>query len=71
MSSRCVQVQLRQGGLVTNLPLTNTFSAGAEEDEGPDKDPAKTERKERERRRDSEGQPPPIPEKVKNHCRFI
>lgn len=31
-----------------------------------EKDAAKTERKERERRRDSEGQPPPIPEKVTN-----
>lgn len=31
-----------------------------------EKDAAKTERKERERRKDSEGQPPPIPEKVTN-----
>lgn len=39
-----------------------------------EKDVAKTERKERERRKDLEGQPPPIPEKVKkqqglgSHC---
>lgn len=29
-----------------------------------EKDSGKTERKEREKRRDSEGLPPPIPEKV-------
>lgn len=31
-----------------------------------EKDPGKMEKKEREKRRDSEGQPPPIPEKVFN-----
>ncbi|CAN9500667.1 unnamed protein product [Ophioblennius macclurei] len=38
---------------------------GTEEEGDTERDPGKTERKERERRRDSEGQPPPIPEKPK------
>ncbi|XP_028259601.1 capping protein, Arp2/3 and myosin-I linker protein 3-like [Parambassis ranga] len=38
---------------------------GTEEEADTEKDPGKTEKKEREKRRDSEGQPPPIPEKPK------
>ncbi|KAM3875857.1 F-actin-uncapping protein LRRC16A-like [Diretmus argenteus] len=38
---------------------------GAEEDGDAEKDPGKMEKKEREKGRDSEGQPPPIPEKPK------
>ncbi|XP_051233399.1 capping protein, Arp2/3 and myosin-I linker protein 3-like isoform X3 [Dicentrarchus labrax] len=38
---------------------------GTEEEGDTEKDPVKMEKKEREKRRDSEGQPPPIPEKPK------
>ncbi|XP_045906389.1 capping protein, Arp2/3 and myosin-I linker protein 3-like isoform X2 [Micropterus dolomieu] len=38
---------------------------GTEEEVETEKDPVKMEKKEREKRRDSEGQPPPIPEKPK------
>ncbi|XP_074525317.1 capping protein, Arp2/3 and myosin-I linker protein 3-like isoform X2 [Halichoeres trimaculatus] len=38
---------------------------GMEEEGETERDPVKTDKKERERRRDSEGQPPPIPEKPK------
>lgn len=38
--------------------------AGTEEEGDTEIDPGKTNKKEREKRRDSEGQPPPIPEKV-------
>ncbi|XP_044054279.1 capping protein, Arp2/3 and myosin-I linker protein 3-like isoform X1 [Siniperca chuatsi] len=38
---------------------------GTEEEGETEKDPGKMEKKEREKRRDSEGQPPPIPEKPK------
>lgn len=54
------------GRFFLNKPAADSrLSAGAEEDEGAEKDPAKMERKERERRKEEEGQPPPIPEKVK------
>ncbi|XP_022607125.1 capping protein, Arp2/3 and myosin-I linker protein 3-like [Seriola dumerili] len=38
---------------------------GTEEEAEPERDPGKMEKKEREKRRDSESQPPPIPEKPK------
>lgn len=41
---------------------------GMEEEGETERDPVKTDKKERERRRDSEGQPPPIPEKVRRLC---
>lgn len=46
------------------MTVASCSSVGTEEEEGTEKDPVKIERKDREKRRDSEGQPPPIPEKV-------
>nr|XP_046248413.1 capping protein, Arp2/3 and myosin-I linker protein 3-like isoform X4 [Scatophagus argus]XP_046248414.1 capping protein, Arp2/3 and myosin-I linker protein 3-like isoform X4 [Scatophagus argus] len=44
---------------------------GTEEEGEAEKDPGKMEKKEREKRRDSEGQPPPIPEKPKTSSYVI
>lgn len=48
--------------------ISSLESAGTEEEGDPEKDPGKMEKREREKRRDSDGHPPPIPEKVRNLC---
>lgn len=48
----------------TWVTVTASQFIGTEEEGDTERDPGRMDRKEREKRRDSEGQPPPIPEKV-------
>lgn len=55
---------LPQSLLQVYMPLTSLLSIATEEEEDIEEDPGNMEKKEKEKRRDSEGHPPPIPEKV-------